>query len=66
LFESMTGAFVATDQPISGGDDGSILTFTNVTLTPPAVPEPSTWVMMALGFAGLGLLGYRKTRSALA
>jgi PEP-CTERM motif len=29
-----------------------------------AVPEPSTWAMMALGFAGLGLLGYRKTRSA--
>jgi hypothetical protein len=27
-----------------------------------AVPEPSTWAMMALGFAGLGFLGYRKTR----
>jgi hypothetical protein len=31
-----------------------------------AVPEPSTWAMMALGFAGLGLVGYRKTRSAKA
>ena len=30
------------------------------------VPEASTWAMMALGFAGLGLLGYRKTRGALA
>lgn len=28
-----------------------------------AVPEPSTWAMMALGFAGLGFLGYRKTHS---
>jgi hypothetical protein len=27
-----------------------------------AIPEASTWVMMALGFAGLGFLGYRKTR----
>ena len=23
-------------------------------------PEPSTWAMMLLGFAGLGFLGYRK------
>ena len=38
---------------------GTISTFTNVTNT---VPEPSTWAMMALGFAGLGILGYRKTR----
>ena len=31
-----------------------------------AVPEPSTWAMMTLGFGLLGFLGYRKTRSALA
>jgi hypothetical protein len=27
-------------------------------------PEPSTWVMMILGFAGLGYAGYRKTAGA--
>jgi hypothetical protein len=26
------------------------------------VPEPSTWAMMALGFAGLGYLGYRSRK----
>jgi hypothetical protein len=26
------------------------------------VPEPSTWLMMLLGFVGLGFLGYRKVR----
>ena len=26
-----------------------------------AAPEPSTWAMMFLGFAGLSFLGYRKT-----
>ena len=26
------------------------------------VPEPSTWAMMLLGFAGLGYAGYRKSR----
>ena len=30
------------------------------------VPEPATWAMMALGFAGLGALGARKVRSAAA
>lgn len=28
-------------------------------LSPQTVPELSTWAMMALGFAGLGLVGYR-------
>jgi len=27
------------------------------------VPEPSTWAMMLLGFAGFGLLSYRKVRT---
>jgi hypothetical protein len=31
-----------------------------------ATPEPSTWAMGLVGFGLLGLLGYRKTRSALA
>jgi len=30
------------------------------------VPEPSTWAMMLLGFAGFGLLGYRKMRQRMA
>jgi hypothetical protein len=29
-----------------------------------AVPEPSTWGMMLLGFVGLGYAGFRKARSA--
>jgi hypothetical protein len=29
-----------------------------------AVPEPSTWAMMLLGFAGLGFFGYRRTVKA--
>ena len=27
---------------------------------PPTVPEPSTWAMLALGFAGLGFAGWRR------
>ncbi len=29
----------------------------------PSVPEPSTWAMMLLGFAGLGYAGYRNTKT---
>ncbi len=35
----------------------------NLTFT--AVPEPSTWAMMILGFAGLGFIGYRQARKAV-
>jgi hypothetical protein len=28
-----------------------------------AVPEPSTWAMMLLGFVGLGYAGFRKARA---
>ena len=28
------------------------------------LPEPSTWAMMLLGFAGLGFAGYRRSRKA--
>ena len=44
-------------------NDNLILDVTFASVTPPAVPEPSTWAMMALGFGLLGLVGYRKTRS---
>ena len=30
------------------------------------VPEPSTWAMMVLGFAGLGFAGHRKARNTVA
>ena len=38
--------------------------FVVVTAATPPVPEPSTWAMMALGFAGLGFAGYWSRKSA--
>jgi hypothetical protein len=34
-------------------------------LTPTAVPEPGTWALMALGFAGLGFAGWRSRRGSV-
>jgi hypothetical protein len=30
-----------------------------------AVPEPSTWAMMILGFFGLGFMAYRKRKTSM-
>jgi len=53
-----------------GGDSPSIVNFSNVSLTQQttevaAVPEPSTWAMLVLGFAGVGFLSYRRSGSHL-
>ena len=48
---------------IQGGHD--VLTFAmqnNVAGLAPGAPEPSTWAMMLLGFAGLGFAGHRTSR----
>jgi len=32
----------------------------------PTVPEPSTWIMMLIGFAGVGFVAYRRTKKSSA
>jgi len=45
----------------NSGSAGGEFTFVNVTETiPGAVPEPSTWTLMLLGFAGIGFMAYRR------
>jgi hypothetical protein len=42
--------------------------FAGITFTPvasPMIPEPSTWAMMLVGFAGLGLAGYWASRKSI-
>jgi hypothetical protein len=40
--------------------------FASGTVTTGVVPEPSTWALMALGFAGLGYAGWRSRRGSVA
>jgi hypothetical protein len=64
---------VAWVNPVTGAVEAPLLTGISsphgLDFIPFAVPEPSTWAIMALGFAGLGFMGYRasaKRRAALA
>jgi hypothetical protein len=55
-FVSSTGASI---QDVNNGINcGRCVSFTNVS----AIPEPSTWAMMLIGFAGLGYAAYRRQK----
>jgi hypothetical protein len=45
---------------------GNILFSVEVDSVASAVPEPSTWAMMILGFAGIGFMSYRRSRKSIA
>jgi hypothetical protein len=53
-FRSTTDAQIMSLGPLSFGQAALGLT----------VPEPSTWVMMLLGFAGLGYAAFRRAAMA--
>jgi len=40
--------------------NGFVTSGVEITLSIAAVPEPSTWAMMILGFVGVGFLAYRR------
>jgi hypothetical protein len=46
--------FFASDLANAAGLTGSVGALAS------AVPEPSTWAMMVLGFAGVGFMAYRR------
>ena len=60
--------FSGTAESVNFTGTANYIGFAEITLgsaTPGGVPEPSTWAMMALGFAGLGFAGWRKSRPAI-
>jgi PEP-CTERM motif len=66
--ESQTG-FPPSPDPFSLSDQGTLLLKAGATVSggqsitvSDTVPEPSTWAMMAIGFAGLGFAGYKRAR----
>jgi hypothetical protein len=47
------------------GGDGGLPFLAAVTTEVAAVPEPSTWAMMIIGFLGLGFTAYRRKNDLL-
>ena len=60
-----TGALFAADLlNVATGNTGAVAGGPGTII--PQVPEPSTWAMMILGFAGIGFMAYRrKNKGAL-
>jgi hypothetical protein len=57
----ITGTFQLT----GFGNNTSSATLTVTDTTVSAVPEPSTWAMMILGFVGVGAMTYRRRKNAM-
>ncbi|MFZ0601858.1 MAG: PEP-CTERM sorting domain-containing protein, partial [Roseiarcus sp.] len=57
VFKSTPVAFILSADQVRGPKGSITAEFTNTT----TVPEPATWVMLALGFAGLGYAAVRRS-----
>jgi hypothetical protein len=56
---------IVTDDIVEDAEGAFKPSLVTLSITGRVVPEPSTWGMMLVGFAGLGFAGYRARRSAL-
>jgi hypothetical protein len=59
-FTSIIGATVRDQVTDSGSDFANNVNMAGQFTLTAAVPEPSTWAMMILGFVGLGFMGFRR------
>jgi hypothetical protein len=58
---SLSPTLATTDRASCSRDNCEVsIGLENIRFAP--VPEPSTWAMMLIGFAGLGFAGYRRAR----
>jgi hypothetical protein len=56
----LSGFYYILDVYNQASTDGPYFSASVIDLSITAVPEPTTWALMALGFAGLGFMAYRR------
>ena len=67
LFPDNAPAFLILSATQAQGPGGAIsVALTNTSTLAPGTPEPSTWVMMVLGFSALGYAATRKGKGKIA
>jgi PEP-CTERM motif len=69
VFVPIGVSFSGTAESVVFGGSANFIGFDNITIgasSPGGTPEPSTWAMMLIGFAGLGFAGYRSSRKTAA
>jgi PEP-CTERM motif len=63
LFKAGTPVQLIMSASQAGGSGTVGVEFTNTSSLGPSIPEPSTWVMMALGFGALGYAASRQPKA---
>ena len=66
LFTDSPVVVILTADQAGGPGETISLSFTNTSSVAPAIPETSTWAMMALGFAALGYAASRRRKAHIA
>ena len=62
LFSYGSAYYLSSNNPAGVYSPGEAITFSDPVQSATAAPEPSTWAMMLLGLAGLGLAARRQAR----
>ena len=66
LFTDSPVVLILTADQAGGPGETISLSFTNTSSVAPAIPETSTWAMMALGFGALGYAASRRRKGRIA
>jgi hypothetical protein len=66
VYSALADPMITIDPTFLANNPGTYTLVFSSNINPNGIPEPSTWAMMLVGFAGLGFAGYRASRKSVA